>query len=62
MNDQELAALLLARCSRRMSGLESAIVRGIAEGIHVNELGQWRGVDDRRIFEGLKTQFAADLK
>jgi hypothetical protein len=61
MEDTEAAAFLRDQCSRRMSGLEHAIVSGIADGIHLNEQGQWLGVDDRRVFEGLKTQFAAEL-
>jgi len=61
MEDQKIAVFLRDHCSRRMSGLEHAIVSGIADGIHLNEQGQWLGVDDRRTFEGLKTQFAADL-
>jgi hypothetical protein len=61
MEDQEIAAFLRDQCRRRLTGLEHAIVSGIADGVHLNEKGEWRGVDDRRVFEGLKTQFAAEL-
>lgn len=61
MNDQEIAAYLRDQCSRRMSGYEIAVVSGIAEGVHLNADGQWLGVNDQRVLEGLKTQFASEL-
>jgi len=61
MSDPEIAAILRDYCSRRLSGFELALVSGIAEGIHVDATGAWLSVEDRRAFEGLKTQFAPEL-
>ena len=61
MSDQEIAAILRDYCSRRLSGIELALVSGIAEGVHLDAAGQWLSVQDRRVFEGLQTQFAPDL-
>ena len=62
MNDQETAALLLARCSRRISAHEDIILSDIASNEHLDDKGEWLRATDRHLLEGLKTQFAADLK
>jgi len=61
MSDPEIAAILRDYCSRRLSGLELALVSGIAEGVHADAFGNWLSAEDRRVFEGLKTQFAPDI-
>ena len=63
MNDQEIATTLLEKCSRRMSGIETAICQAI-ERVATDDAipGVLISTEDRRAFEGLKTQFAADLK
>lgn len=62
MEDTEIAALLLARCSRRMSGIETAICQAVQHHGGENAIpGLLISTQDRRVFEGLKTQFASDL-
>jgi len=55
MNDQEIAAALIKNCSRRMSGIETAICHAV---LHEMEIP---AIEDRRTFEGLKTQFASEI-
>ena len=62
MNDTETATYMRDMLSRRLSGFELALVSAIADGLHLNVLGSdWTDPNDRRAFEGLKTQFAAEL-
>lgn len=62
MNDTETATYMRDMLSRRLSGFELALVSAIADGLHLNVLGSdWTDPTDRRAFEGLKTQFAAEL-
>ena len=61
MEDHEIAAFLRDQCSRRMSGADIALVESIADRMHLTEDHQWIKASDRRHFEHLKTQFAADL-
>ena len=62
MNDQDIAALLLARCSRRLSGIETAICQSVAQSSDDAIPGVLISTADRRALEGLKTQFASELK
>lgn len=63
MTDQEYAKMILARCSYRMSGIETAICQAIEQSTTDDALpGVLISVADRRAFDGLKTQFAAELK
>lgn len=61
MKDTETAAYLRDMLARRLSGFEVALVSAIADGLHLDAFGNWTAAEDRRAFEGLKTQFAADL-
>lgn len=61
MEDHEIAAYLRDMRSRRLSGFEVALVSAIADGIHLDDKGEWTSADDRRAFETLKTQFAREL-
>ena len=54
MNDREIAYYLRDMMSRRLSGRELALCSYVADG---EELHQ----EDRRWFDSLKTQFAAEL-
>lgn len=62
MTDPEYAARLLANCSRRLSGVETAICKAIEQMEEDAIPGVLISVADRRAFDGLKTQFAAELK
>ena len=63
MNDQDIAARLLANCSRRLSGVETAICQAIRDNPDSDAIpGVLISVEDRRAFEGLKTQFATELR
>jgi hypothetical protein len=54
MNDIEIAKYLCRNCYRRMSGREIALCAFILDGEELHK-------EDRRWFESLKTQFAAEL-
>jgi hypothetical protein len=58
MSNQAIAAHILAKCARRLTGREHALCIAIAEGIHSHEQ---IASSDWNWFESLKTQFAADL-
>lgn len=63
MSDQEYAARLLANCSRRLSGVETAICHAIANGASfITDNSDFLSTEDRKVFATLKTQFAAELK
>jgi len=63
MNDQDIAARLLATCSRRLSGVETAICQAIEQAGTDDAIpGVLISIEDRRVFDGLKTQFAAELR
>ena len=62
MNDQETAAFLLDSMSRRLSGKEITICLAMeAAGTADAFPGVLISTEDRRLFDGLKTQFAAEL-
>lgn len=61
MDDAETAAFLRDMLARRLSGFEFALVSAIADAVHLDASGNWTSADDRRAFEGLKTQFAREL-
>ena len=63
MTDQEIATTLLEKCSRRMSGLETAICLAMEKVATDDTIpGLFVSTEDRRAFEGLKTQFASELR
>ena len=63
MTDQETATLILARCSRRLSGIETAICQAIKDDATDDAIpGVLISTADRRLFDGLKTQFATELR
>jgi len=63
MNDQDIAARLLANCSRRLSGIETAICQAIERAGTEDAIpGVLISIEDRRVFDGLKTQFASELR
>ena len=62
MTDQEYAARLLAKCSRRLSGVETAICEAFRQMDEDAIPGVLISTEDRRAFDGLKTQFASELK
>ena len=64
MTDQEYAARLIANCSRRLSGVETAICQAIQDSSDEENImpGVFISIEDRRAFDGLKTQFASELR
>ena len=63
MTDQEYAATILANCSRRLSGVETAICQAIERAGTDDAIpGVLISTEDRRVFDGLKTQFATELR
>lgn len=54
MNDQEIAAFLRDQCRGKMNPLQLAIAGYVADDLPLT----WA---ERRHFEAMKTQFAADL-
>jgi len=62
MNDQDIATFFLESLSRRLSGKEIAICLGVEKaGTDESIPGLFVSTEDRRLFDGLKTQFASEL-
>lgn len=62
MNDQEIAAYIIHSLSFRIGGKETAICQAMERAGTDDAIpGVLISLEDRRLFDGLKTQFAAEL-
>jgi hypothetical protein len=58
MSEQSIAARLLDKCRRRLSGADIELCEAVIDGLTVDDMADWQ----RRSWNALNTEFAADLK